>query len=69
MVLCGRNSISDKGWVLRVLNDEEYEILGWFDCDNDDLNDFFINNAKPHRKQLRYNNSTIIGRFNRCYSV
>jgi len=51
-VLSGRDYIESEEWVLRKLNENEYHNLGWFDCDDEEINDFFLNDAILHKKEL-----------------
>jgi len=50
MVGKDRNSYSDQGWELLKVND--YDRLKEFDCGNEDLNDFFRNDALAHKTEL-----------------
>lgn len=45
-----RNSFSCNGWLLIKLDD--YECLNLFDCNNDDLNEYFKIDAAIHKKEL-----------------
>jgi GNAT superfamily N-acetyltransferase len=48
----GRNSLDFDGWVFRKLEESEYSRLGWFDCGDDEINDFFLNDAVLHKREL-----------------
>jgi GNAT superfamily N-acetyltransferase len=52
MAPAGRNALVDGDWVLRVLAADEYSCLSWFDCGDDEINDFFCNDALPHKLEL-----------------
>jgi len=45
-----RNVFVDGDWGLRQINDEQ--ILASFDCDNDDLNEYFREDAILHKREL-----------------
>lgn len=48
----GRNAYICGECTLRVLEESEYPGLGWFDCGDEEINDFFRNDALPHRNEL-----------------
>ena len=50
--LSGREFFEYNGWRLRKLKSEEFTKLGWFDCDDDEINEFFIKDALPHKQEL-----------------
>ena len=48
-----RNRIEYLGWALSILDSEdEFEQLKTFDCGDDDLNEFFREDALPHKEEL-----------------
>ena len=47
-----RNEIREGGWLLKPLKIEDYSNLEWFDCSNDDLNEFFQKDALAHKQEL-----------------
>lgn len=52
MLIKGRNKIQDGDWILEKLEEQDYAQIGEFDCDNEDLNEFFRVDALEHRKEL-----------------
>ena len=48
----GRDFFRYGNMLLRKLQLEEYGKLGWFDCGDEEINDFFHNDAFSHRKEL-----------------
>ena len=48
----GRNVYENEGWVLRKLTHEEYKNLYWFDCNDEDINEFFQKDALDHKNEL-----------------
>jgi len=51
-VLSGREYIESNGFRLRKLKDKEYSKLSWFDCGDEEINDFFHKDAFPHKQEL-----------------
>ena len=48
-----RNRIEYLGWALPILDSEdEFVQLKTFDCGDDDLNEFFREDALPHKEEL-----------------
>jgi len=48
-----RNRVLEDNWVLEILDtDESFKWLESFDCDDEDLNEFFRKDAVPHKKEL-----------------
>jgi len=52
MLTTGRNRIQDGNWALEKLEEQDFAQIGVFDCDNDDLNEFFKTDALEHKKEL-----------------
>jgi len=52
MGLSGRDYFEYDNSLIRKLSIEEYTKLGWFDCGNEDINEFFLEDALPHKKEL-----------------
>jgi hypothetical protein len=52
MVQSGRDYFQLDSMVLRKLEYEEYTKLGWFDCGDDEINEFFHTDALPHKQEL-----------------
>lgn len=51
-VLSGRDFVESEEWLLRKLNEKEYYNLKWFDCDDDEINEFFLEDAIFHKQEL-----------------
>ena len=51
-VQSGRVFFKYDSWKLRKLKEEEYTMLGWFNCGDEEINDFFHNDALPHKQEL-----------------
>ena len=49
---CGRDFFENNGWKLRKLKEAEFSELTWFDCGDNEINDFFHNDALPHKQEL-----------------
>lgn len=52
MLSRGRNKIRIGNWQFKKLDIADYEKCKNFDCDDDDLNDFFRRDALDHKKEL-----------------
>ena len=50
MISCGRDDVQLGNWVLTKIID--FKVFSGFDCENDDLNDFILNDAAPHKMEL-----------------
>jgi hypothetical protein len=48
----GRDFFELNNMILRKLTLSEYGNLGWFDCGDEEINDFFHNDALPHTQEL-----------------
>jgi len=47
-----RNSVVDGNWELRQLETCDYDELHYFDCGNEDLNEFFQKDALEYKQEL-----------------
>ncbi|MBT4485536.1 MAG: GNAT family N-acetyltransferase [Candidatus Latescibacteria bacterium] len=48
----GRDYFAINKWRIRKLSFHEYYKLGWFDCGDSEINEFFIEDALPHKQEL-----------------
>lgn len=48
----GRDYFAFNKWRIRKLSIQEYTKLGWFDCGDSEINEFFIEDALPHKQEL-----------------
>jgi len=46
----GRNTFAEDGWILENIDD--LSVCETFDCNDDDLNDYFHNDVKWHKEEL-----------------
>ena len=48
----GRNEFVFDNWKLRKIEENEYKKLSWFDCNDDDINEFFHEDAFLNKREL-----------------